>query len=65
MNKTLELSDWLKLTHTKWSESECATEFEYVNLATDYWNSDYEICVPVDKEKAIEIITFLKEAFNI
>lgn len=37
----------------------------YTNNATDYWNSSYEVDIPVDKKQAQDIIEFLQKAFEL
>ena len=38
---------------------------EYTEHSSDHWHSDYETCLSIDKEKAIEIIEFLRKHFNV
>lgn len=38
---------------------------DYTEHSTDHWHSDSETSIDIDKEKAIEIINFLSDAFNV
>ncbi len=63
--KTLKISAGFELCIEEYQSIDNDVYFEYIEHSQDYWNSDSETCVDIDKEKAIEIINFLRLAFDI
>jgi len=60
----LEFTGTCKLVSTKslWGDD---LELEYIEHSQDQWHSNENTCITIDKEKAIEIINFLKNHFEI
>lgn len=50
---------------TTYGEGIKDVDLQYTEHSTDHWNSDSETCLTITKEKAAEIIEFLRGAFGI
>lgn len=59
--KKLELSDNCWIEFWNWDNFPSACSINYIEHATDYWSSDHESEVKIDKDLAIEIVDFLTE----
>jgi hypothetical protein len=67
IEKKLEIGGSLKLTFQRWEYATATDtiEFTYTNESSDPWYSDYSVELPVEKEKAKEIVGFLSAAFDL
>ena len=63
--KVIELTSSCRLTLNTFESFAPILELEYTEHACDYWSSNTETTVDIDKEKAAEIIELLKEAYGI
>lgn len=64
----LEIGDYANccLTRTEYDgDLKPDITLDYLEHATDHMSSDTETSVDIDKESALEIISFLRESFNI
>ena len=66
-DKTLEIAGDCKLVYSTAGDPVCWSDVSlcYVEHSQDHWHSDDETEHTLDKEKAVEIIEFLQEAFGI
>jgi len=63
--KTLELTPNCKFIVTLWDRFPAEVDLSYIEHSYSYSSSDTETDVRITKEKAIEIIEFLTEAFSL
>jgi hypothetical protein len=64
--KQLKIGDDVKLVFDYWPYGDVhEVTLEYVEHATDYWSQDQDTSVYLDKDKAIEIVNFLKEVYEL
>ena len=62
----VEISGTCHLTKTEYGENvKPNITLDYIEHSSDHYHSDNETNLDIDKEKAIEIIKFLQEAFTI
>lgn len=62
----LEIGSTCHLTKTEYSESVGPDiTLDYIEHSADHWYQDRETSLDIDKEKAVEIIKFLQDAFAI
>ena len=61
------MKDKLELTRRCWLEDLGWGDINlcYIEHATDYWNSDTETNIDIDKETAKTIISWLQDKFNL
>ena len=67
IDKELDISPSCKLAYYIYGEPAVNSDvtLEYIEYACDHWSSDTSTDIYLTKEKAIEIIEFLQEAFNL
>lgn len=61
----LELTPTCHFVKTHYGQKFQDITLEYTEHSPDPWYSDTDTCIDIDKEIAIKIIDFLKQAFNI
>ena len=61
----LELGGSCHLEATRWDSFPTQVSIEYVEHATDHWNSDSTTSVDIDADMARKIIAFLSAAHGI
>jgi len=60
----VEIGSTCHLTKTEYGENvKPDITLDYIERSSDHWYSDNETNLDIDKEKAIEIIKFLQDAF--
>jgi len=63
--KQVEIGATCHLTSTVYSGGSMDVYLDYIEHSADHWHSDTETSLDIDKDKAVEIINFLKDAFSI
>lgn len=63
MNKAVKLSNYCEINLSEYANGARTKEvtLDYVEHSSDYWHSDTETSVDIDKTKAMEIIALLQE----
>lgn len=62
----IEIGSTCHLTKTEYGENISPdVSLDYIERSNDHWYSPTETSLDIDKEKAIEIVNFLKDAFDI
>ena len=62
----VEIGSTCHITKTEYGENvEPSITLDYIEHSSDHYHSDNETSLDIDKEKAIEIIKFLQDAFTI
>jgi hypothetical protein len=63
--KELEIQGKMKLICTVYNNIPNDVSIDYIEYSPDAWYSDSEVSIDINKQKAIEIIDFLKESFGL
>lgn len=63
--KKVNLSRSCCFTYITWENFPPSLELEYTEHATSHGSSDSETSIEIDREKAVEIVELLKEAYGI
>lgn len=62
----IEISPTCSFVKTSYGEGvDDDISLEYVEHSTDHYYSDRDTSIDIDKQKAVEIIKFLSECFNL
>ena len=65
----LEISPTCELVCYKYqkylAEDHTEVTLDYIEHSTDHWHSDNETSLDIGKEKALEIIDFLRESYGL
>ena len=64
--RTLKITNSFWINHsTYYGSGNIDVTFNYIEHSPDHWYSDVETDVDIDRDKAIEIIKFLRESFDL
>ena len=65
MQEFVKLSNSCNFVFDMWNSKEYPVCLEYTEHSSDHWHSDTETLIDIDKEKAVELVEFLKKHYNI
>ena len=65
IDEKLNIGNSCRLIANYISDMQPDVAIEYTEYSTNHWNSDTETSINIDKNKAIEIIEFLKKHFDV
>lgn len=65
MQEFVKLSNSCNFVFDMWNSEAYPVCLEYTEHSADHWHSDTETSIDIDKEKAIELVQFLKKHYNI
>lgn len=65
MQEFVKLSNSCNFVFDMWNSKESPVCLEYTEHSSDNWHSDTETSIDIDKEKAVELVEFLKKYYSI
>ena len=61
----LNITNSMSFVCNKYESLPTDVSIDYTNFSSDHWHGDEEKSIEINKEKAIEIIAFLSESFDL